>query len=253
MEAVMQSEKLSKKVVSFSTLFLTLVVVLSSAVSSQAYSGAYSSSGLTNLFISPNAIVSLTTSEGTGISTSPTDFAIGSTTSLVGDSYNFSNTTTTVGPTGVYQTAITSANLTDTFTADTGSFFDVFFDLSVAGDVFASGDFDLFLQAFTDTAAESASGFARASISIFNITQSTSAQGATQELNFYSTVAPAGYLDSLSGLLSTSLQFNSGDSGMVRFMVEGNATAASPVPEPSTFVLFGIGLAAALLRRRARS
>ena len=234
---------------------LLLFVVLASAVSAHAVAGVWSSGELTNFAISATPVPPLTGNESIGQSISPYDYAIGNSTSLVTDSYNFSTTTTSSDANSIYQNAIVSADMLGAYQADTWSKYDMFFTASTTGDIVASADFDLFLQAFVDNpSSESASGFSSASIYLFNTTQGTSNLDASQGLTFYSSPTST-YLDPLQllGQLSTSLFFKAGESGSVSFMVEGNANASS-VPEPSTFVLFGIGLAgAALLRRRARS
>jgi hypothetical protein len=251
----MYSIKLNMIMQCLCSTFLLLFMVLGSTVSAHAFAGAISSAELTNIvFNDPNVTPSLITYESTGISTTPYDYSISNSgTSLITDPYNSSTTTVSSSLTSVNQNAIVSANLLGSFQADTQSLLNIFFQVNGTGFVTASADFSLLLQAFADnTAIESASGFSSASIYLFNTTQSTADFSASQGLSFYTSATSLDYLDSLSGLLATSLQFNTGDYGLVSFIVEGNATASS-VPEPSTFALFGIGLAgAALLRKRSR-
>ncbi|MDD2897892.1 MAG: PEP-CTERM sorting domain-containing protein [Desulfuromonadaceae bacterium] len=252
----MFSVKLNKMIITLYSLFLMMLVVFGSAISAHALAGAYSSAELTNISYIINTVPYSISNESIGISTTPNAYAISPTgTNLSTDPYNFSTTTVSSDPTTIFQNSVVSANMSGTNTADASSFFDVFFDISVAGNVSASATYDLFLQVFSDTAAENAYGFSSASIYLFNTTQGTSNQSASQTISFDSLNIPTvNYLDILAGSLSTSLSFNAGDSGSIRFMVEGNATATSPVPEPSTFALFGIGLVgAALLKRRARN
>jgi hypothetical protein len=226
-------------------------MMLAAAGSAHAMAGAYSSSSIDvgSLNITPGTGMTYTlqTFESTGYSVSPTDFQVGSETSLTDSTYNFAGTTAAADFSMINQLSIVSADGLGSYYATAQSVFDSFFTVSGSGNITITANYDLFLQLFADIPSwESASGMSRASLLFFNSTTYGSASDV-QQLLF---ATPGDYLGTQSDVLTVTLFFNDGDTGSFRLIVEGEAFASS-VPEPSMLAFLGIGIfGVAMLRKR---
>ena len=263
----MNAVKLNRIVLTLCGLFSLLVVVIGTTGVAHAVAGAQSSASVTvDPFNDPRITRDRETTEAITTATSQANFVINSTqrsawedvmveSSITDRSYDLSTATaSSSGPT----VAQLSLALSETmgypvgYSANAQSLHDVDFTFNGAGgNVIASAVYDILLQAYRDTAGDSASGYVLAGIYLRNITQLTEASDVIN-LNFTTITVPDNFI-TLEGPLSATLAFATGDYGSFRVIVDGNATAVA-APEPSTLALLGLGLVgAAMLRKRNRN
>ena len=135
---------------------------------------------------------------------------------------------------GLSPTVSTSANASALRTGQ--------FVADVSGDLNIQAPFTLLQTLTTSESLDMATGFANAGIGLFNLS-SPGFPSDTDQQSLNNTIAGADFFnDSRSGTLSVTLPFKMGQLGSFTALVDNSGTA-SPIPEPSTILLLGGGVA----------
>lgn len=116
------------------------------------------------------------------------------------------------------------------------------FVADASGDLTIQAPFTLLQTLTTSESLDMATGFASANLGLFNLS-SPGFPSDTDQQSLNNTIAGADFFnDSRSGTLSVTLPFNMGQLGSFTALVDNSGTA-SPIPEPSTILLLGGGVA----------